>query len=103
MIGERTIQTIVTQVESLLNDYMIEADGAFHEDKGLSISLKATVKPTQDSALVVETAISFVTGKVRDKSEQAVINEIQQEIPVDGNDDPAAPHTDDRPFDSMQI
>jgi len=83
MIGEKTVSTIKNQVEGLLSDYLIEIDGAFDGEDGLAINFKAQIKPSQDSALIVETGISFVTGRVKDKSDQKVINEVQKEIKWD--------------------
>ena len=83
MIGVKTVETIKNQVEQLLNDYLIDADGAFDGEDGLAINFKAKISPTQDLALIVETSIAFVTGRVKDKSDQKVINEVQSELPFD--------------------
>lgn len=83
MIGEKTVSTIKEQIEGLLNDYLVEIDGAYDDDDGLAINFKAQIKPTDDSALIIETRINFVTGRVKDKSEQKVINEVQKEMKWD--------------------
>jgi len=66
-IGSKTIETITTDIQGLLNAYQNDLDKAYLAagDDPLKISLGVKVSP-KDGKLKIETSISFTTEKIKD-------------------------------------
>lgn len=67
-IGMETIKFMGSQVEALLFDYQTELDRAYLAmgDDPLSIALTVKILPAS-GGVKIETAMNFVTGRIKDK------------------------------------
>ena len=81
-IGEKTIATILEQIEGLMRDHQTKLNKALNQcdDPALAITFKAKVEPTGGDSLKIETGIAFIMEKVADKSTPKTVSEVQVEM-----------------------
>lgn len=73
-IGDRTITRAIQQVQELLIDNQLGIDRAYLKDQDLTITITIKFKPPKyPPGINVETAIAFITERVKDKMETTVI------------------------------
>lgn len=80
MVGEKILAEAAKQCTGMLKNYRREIDEAYLKvDGALSVGLKVNLSPN-GSGVNVETEISFVLEKVKDKSYRRTVTEAQEEL-----------------------
>ncbi len=86
-IGERTLEAIKIQVEELFETYRNKINQAAKRNGNeLDISFKVGLKVFSGGTVYVQTGIDFTSEKIKDKTETATVQEIQQELPLDNQE-----------------
>lgn len=73
-IGEKTIERIKEDIGDLLTSYRSAIEGAYlTQEKNLKVGLSVDLSPGKHpDEIIIESSISFTTGKVKDKIESTV-------------------------------
>ena len=80
MIGDVTRSKIVEQIDALIETYLPQIDQAYmKQENSLTVSFSTKISPIDVDEMKIETSISFVADRVKDRTE-GTANERQAQL-----------------------
>ena len=77
---ENTLSKVTSQIEELMIDHKKNMEEAYNPVAGLDVGFKVRFRP-EGQVDIVETEISMIIKRVKDKSGQTIIDNRQQALP----------------------